>query len=383
MKTDVVPLPDQAVGLYLHVPFCTSKCRYCSFYSEPVGGSDPARLVSAMVTELHRYRNVEAVSTVYIGGGSPTSLPLHLLDRLLDAVVSIWPARREFTVECNPGQADARVLSILAKYGVNRLSFGVQSFDARELALLGRGHGPGEAIQAIELARTFGFDNVGLDLIFAIPGSTLTSWRRSLASAIALGVQHISAYGLSFEPGTALYDARETGQLEAVDEDTDRAMYELAIDDLAAAGFAQYEISNFARGGYQCLHNRGYWANCPYIGIGPAAGSYWDGKRMTNIPDVRQYIQRIEAGLPVYEQYECPGPTERICETAVLNLRTRDGIDLVRFQMTTGADFIKTFSDPLERYEGQGLIEVTGRRVRLAREALAVADPILCDFSAF
>ncbi len=383
MKTDLIPLQDEAVGLYLHIPFCTRKCRYCSFYSEPVADHDARRLISSMIAELDRYRAVETINTIYIGGGSPTALPLNLLDRLLETIVSIWPKPREFTVECNPKQIDTSVLSVLSKHGVNRLSFGVQSFNTEELALLGRGHSPDQAIRAIGQAYDFSFGNIGLDLIFAIPDSTLASWKHSLESAIALGVEHISAYGLSIEPGTALYQAKKAGQLAVVDEETDRAMYEMAIDELGKADFAQYEISNFAREGFRCLHNQGYWANRPYIGIGPAAGSYWNGRRMSNVADIGQYIQRIEAGLAGYECSEQPSPTDRICETAVLNLRTRDGIDLSHFRVMTGVDFVEMFSTSLRRYERQGLMEVTSDRVRLSRRALAVADPILCDFSAF
>lgn len=383
MKTDLIPRHGQAVGLYVHIPFCQSKCRYCSFYSKPLSGSDPADLVRALIAELDRYKEVETVQTVYLGGGSPTALPPDLLAQVLQAIISIWPAPREFTVECNPGQTDARTLSMLAGYGVNRLSFGVQSFDDGELALLGRRHSVKEAVQSIRRARELGFDNLGLDLIFAIPGSSLDTWKRSLGSALDLGVQHISTYSLSFERGTAFHEAREAGELTPVDEDTDRRMYETAIDTLTAGGLVHYEISNFARDGFQCLHNQGYWANRPYIGIGPSAGSYWSGKRMVNVSDIDRYIRRIEKNQPGYRRHEQPDAAERICETAVLNLRTRRGIDLVEFQMRTGADFKQIFSAPLKRYEQQGLIEVTADCVRLSREALAVADPILCDFSAF
>lgn len=381
MNTYLAPLPDETAGLYIHVPFCDAKCRYCGFYSERLGDHAPGPLVSALITELDRYRAVPAVHTVYIGGGSPTCLPRELLGRIAEAVRSRWPAPAEFTVECNPGQTNEQTLSMLRQYGVNRLSFGVQSFHPDELVMLGRRHSVEEAIGAIRMAQELGFDNVGLDLIFAIPGSTLASWRRCLQAAVELGVQHISAYSLSFEPGTPFEEAKRTGLLQSVDEDTDRAMYDLAIDFLASAGFAQYEISNFAQPGYACLHNQGYWRNHPYIGIGPSAGAYWHGKRTTNLADIDQYIQRVEAGLDAWEQYEEPGPDERACETAVLNLRTREGVDLTAFRHTTGVDFQEVFATPLRRYEYHGLIEINDNRVHLTRKALAVADSILCDFS--
>jgi len=381
VNTDLAPLPDETVGLYIHVPFCDAKCRYCGFYSERLGDQAPGPLVSTLITELARYRAVPAVDTVYIGGGSPTCLPRELLGRITEAVRSQWPAPAEFTVECNPGQTDEQTLSMLRQYGVNRLSFGVQSFHPEELVMLGRRHSVEQATGAVRMAQDLGFDNVGLDLIFAIPGSTLASWRHCLRAAVKLGVQHISAYSLSFEPGTPFEEARRTGLLQTVDEDTDRAMYDLAIDFLASAGFAQYEISNFAQPGCTCRHNQGYWRNHPYIGIGPSAGAYWRGKRTTNLADIDQYIQRVEAGLDAWEQYEEPGPDERACETAVLNLRTREGVDVTAFRHATGTDFQEVFATPLRRYEYHGWIEINDNRVRLTRKALAVADSILCDFS--
>lgn len=381
MSSDSPPPDSDIPGLYLHVPFCRSKCRYCAFYSEPVAGHDVPRLVSALRAEVGRYRSVRAVRTIYIGGGSPTSLPVDQLASLIETVASTWPDVQEFTVECNPGQTGAEMLSMLARHGVNRLSFGVQSFHAEELELLGRRHNVDDALRSVRQAQDLGFENVGIDLIFAVPGSTLSSWERCLESAVALEVQHLSAYSLSFEPGTALDESRRLAQFEGVGEDMDRAMYELAIDLLASGGFAQYEISNFAREGFECRHNMGCWENRPYIGIGPSAASYWLGERTANVADIDAYIRRIEAGLTATEQRQQPDHDDCICETAVLNLRTRRGVDLADFQRRTGADFRKIFERPLRRYEREGLIETGAGRVCLSRRALAVADSVLCDFS--
>jgi len=377
----LVPLLEEDTGLYIHVPFCHEKCRYCGFYSEPLNGHAPNPLVAALLAELDRYRDVNSVRTAYLGGGSPTSLPQGLLARIAAAVTTSWPVLEEFTVECNPSQADESTLSMLLHHGVNRLSLGIQSFHPEELGFLGRRHSVEQAVDSVRLAQKLGFGNVSIDLIFAIPGSTLASWRRCLRAAAELGVQHISAYSLSFEPGTPLDAARQAGEFRGVDEETDRAMYELAIDLLGSAGYDQYEISNFARPGYACRHNLGYWQNHPYIGIGPAAGSYWQGTRTVNLADIRRYIERIEAGLDAYDQCERPGAGDRVCETAVLNLRMRDGVDLGAFAHSTGADFQHVFEVPLRRYSRSGLIEIRENRVRLTRKALAVADSVLCDFS--
>jgi oxygen-independent coproporphyrinogen-3 oxidase len=381
VKTRSIACREDGVGLYVHVPFCESKCRYCGFHSEPIARHDPRRLVRALVAELDSYRTA-VVRTLYIGGGSPTSLPLNLLAELAEGVRSRWPDAMEFTVECNPGQTDTNMLSMLREHGVTRLSFGVQSSHSHELRLLGRRHSVEQAVQSVRQAMNMGFENVGIDLIFAIPGSTVASWRYSLESALALGVPHISAYSLSFEPQTPLSQALSSGEVEPVDEETDRAMYDLAIDVLASAGLDQYEISNFARPGFACLHNLGYWENRPYIGIGPSAASYWEGFRTTNVRDIQGYVDAIEAGQSANEQREHPSVSERICETAVLNLRRREGVSLAAFQRDTGADFLEVFARPLERYRRIGLIEANPRQVRLTREALPIADSVLVDFAA-
>jgi oxygen-independent coproporphyrinogen-3 oxidase len=367
-------------GLYVHVPFCDGKCRYCGFYSRPIGDHDPRRLVRALIAELDRYRNAP-MRTLYVGGGSPTSLSLDCLTELVEALASRWPDAAEFTVECNPGQTNAAVLGTLRDFGVNRLSFGVQSFHEHELKLLGRRHSVRQAVESVRQAIDMGFDRVAVDLIFAIPGSTLDSWRHSLDAAVALGVPHISTYSLSYEPGAALTLAAQRGEVQRIDEDTDRVMYDLAIDCLASAGIAQYEISNFARPGFECLHNQGYWENRPYIGIGPSAASYWQGARTSNVPDVESYVRAIEAGRSAEEQRSCPDADERIWETAILNLRRREGVSRAGFRRATGTDFLDVFARPVERYRRLGFIEVDDGRIRLTREALAVADSVLVDFA--
>jgi oxygen-independent coproporphyrinogen-3 oxidase len=370
------------VGLYVHVPFCQAKCRYCGLYSEPICLHNPGRLVRALLTELEAYRAVGAVSTAYIGGGSPSVLAPDLLADLAGTIRSYWPSLQEFTVECNPGQVRPDLLDRLLEAGVSRLSMGAQSFHARELELLGRRHNSDQIGQAVRQAKAAGFANVGLDLIFAIPGSTLASWQYSLDAAIDLEVQHISAYALSFEPGTSLDAARRAGRLRAVNEHMDRRMYELAMDRLQEAGFEQYEVSNFARPGRACLHNVGTWLNQPFIGIGPSAASYWQGRRTVNAADIGRYIAAIEAGQdPAAEVVTCTD-RDRVFETAVLNLRMREGIVLDRFERTTGRNALEVFAEPIRHHQGLGLIRADAHRVCLTEEALPIADSVLCDFAA-
>jgi oxygen-independent coproporphyrinogen-3 oxidase len=331
---------------------------------------------------LGQYDHIEAFQTVYIGGGSPSCLPAEQLLRLIREITSHWPKPEEFTIEVNPGQVKKDILSQLVAAGVNRISIGAQSFNSDELNFLGRRHSVGDIDRTVEMARQAGFENIGLDLIFAIPHSTLDSWQYSLRSAIDLGVQHISAYALTYEEGTPLQKAVEAGEVAPVDEEIDRQMYETTIDELEKAGFEQYEISNFAKPGFECKHNLNYWANKPYIGIGPAAGSYWQGERTLNIADIKKYIEAIEQGTTVTDESETPDNTQIACETAVLNLRRRCGIILDEFEKQTGFDAMKLFAEPIGRYRKLGLIETAEGQLFLTRDALPIADSVLCDFSA-
>jgi putative oxygen-independent coproporphyrinogen III oxidase len=395
--------------------------------------------VQALLTELEIHRSAEGVATAYVGGGSPTVLPQDLLVDLATSLSRTWPDLKEFTVECNPGQVNVELLAELRAAGANRLSFGGQSFRAAELELLGRAHTVEEIGRAVELARKAGFENLSLDLIFAIPGSTLADWQYSVDAALELGVSHVSAYSLSFEPGTVFETWRRVGRLNPVDEELDRAMYEWVMERLGQAGLRQYEISNFARPGFECRHNLGYWANRPYVGIGPGAssstgmgsqtrgGAAWErrapdrhekegqsgdwrsqanrdrapkrdtsrlgtqigdpgnpchGRRITHDPDIERYVAAVESGAQIPGEAQAVSWEDAICETAVLALRTRAGIDLAAFRERTGCEAIRTFAGPIRRYRDLGLIEVTDRAVRLTEQALPIADSILCDFAA-
>jgi len=362
----------------VHIPFCKAKCRYCGFYSEPIANHDSGRLVSAILKEMSRYDLGRAVKTVYIGGGSPSCLPAEQLLQL----VRECPTAEEFTIEVNPGQTNEKIVGQLRRLGVNRLSIGSQSFTQSELDFLGRSHKVDCIGRAVKQGRRTGFENISLDLIFAVPNSTLKSWRHSLKSAVDSDVQHISAYSLTYEKATPLQKAVEDGEVIPIDEETDRAMYEMAIDELEKAGFRQYEISNFAKSGFECSHNLVYWANKPYVGIGPTAASYWHGKRSSNIADIKKYIEMIEQGGSAVVESETPNDVEIACETAVLNLRRRNGINLTEFKTHTGFDALELFAEPIKLYKEMGLIENTDGRIFLTRGALPIADSVLCDFAA-
>jgi len=373
---------SDGTGLYVHVPFCRTKCRYCGFYSELIAEYDAGTIVSAMIAEMERYELGESIKTLYIGGGSPSSLTQEHLLRLVNQLTLLCPSAEEFTVEINPGQVDKTLLNELRRAGINRLSIGAQSFIQRELDFLGRRHTVGCIRKSVQQGRIAGFNNISLDLIFAVPGSCLDSWKHNLQAAIELAADHISAYSLTYEDQTPLGRDLVAGVIKPVDEDTDRAMYELTIDELARAGIDQYEISNFARDGFMCGHNLNYWANGSYIGIGPGATSYLQGTRSKNYADISKYAEAVRSGTSTVESSETLVGQEQACETSVLNLRRRCGIDLLEFKTRTGFDAMQLFAEPIRTYQKLGLINTDHGRVFLTRQAFGIADSILCDFAA-
>jgi oxygen-independent coproporphyrinogen-3 oxidase len=369
------------IALYIHIPFCTSKCRYCSFYSVPLDKNDVPAVINAMLRELDSYKLPKNFAdTIYIGGGSPTCIADEQLFFLISELAARAGKATEFTIEVNPTQVNYQTLSTLTKLGVNRLSIGAQSFDNADLNFLGRLYNSEDIVQAVNDSRRAGFKNISLDLIFAIPGQAIKIWRKTLESAIQLGIEHVSAYSLSYEKDTPLYKELQGGCVRKTDEETDRKMYELAITMLREAGIAQYEISNFARKGFECRHNLVYWANRPYIGIGPAAASYWQGARTANVNDIQKYVENIEQGQRPVAETDLPDARETACQTAILNLRRIRGIDLNEFQQQTGFNALNLFSEPVAKYKELGLISVSTNSIELTPEALPIADSILCDF---
>ena len=370
------------VGLYIHIPYCQKKCPYCAFYSEPIEQHKPEALVDALFMELEHYAMTERLETIYIGGGSPTCLPGCLLTETVVSLVSQYKDAAEFTIECNPAQANETALKQLRTLGVNRLSIGAQSFDANELKTLGRIHSPEQIAEAVRAGKAAGFDNIGLDLIFGVPGSTVDTWRYSLETAAALDVQHISAYSLTIEKTTPFDRAVRAGQLAMIDEAAEREMHKTTRAFLKDAGFVQYEISNFAKPGYECRHNLRYWKNLPVVGIGPAAAGWYRGRRTTNIADIKKYITKIEAGQSPHTEEEIPAPEQIACETAVLGLRMTNGIDMHEFEKQTGFDLIMLFGSAIKQHCASGLLECTAdNHCRLTEKGFSYADTVAGDFA--
>jgi len=368
---------DLPKAVYIHIPFCKRKCSYCGFYSKSPQEYDVGKLLNAEIAELEKSPIDKPVRTLYIGGGNPSCIGQDLLCNFLKKVLTLTGKPDEFTVEVNPADSDEKLLKELFELGVNRISIGVQSFSDRELAFLGRGYSAKQAQKTIETAKAVGFKNISVDLIFAIPGSDLKSWQQTIEKAIQSGVQHISAYCLTYEKNTPLEKSKSSGRIKTVDEETDRQMYETAIETLGDAGFNHYEISNFAKNGFECKHNLTYWKNDFYIGIGPAACSYIEGRRIENINDIEKYIIQKDAAA---EKTEI-SLSEKACQTAVLGLRLIKGIDLTEYTQKTGFDIFELFKVSIEKNLKSNLLQLKDNRLSLTKPALPIADSVLCDFS--
>ncbi len=382
--------------IYIHVPFCRSKCRYCAFYSEaPAPGAFEA-YTEALLREID-LRSDELgsrqVETIFFGGGTPSLLPVPLLDRILEALAARFSFARqaagntevlEISLEANPESlaAPGRAADLKAM-GITRLSIGAQSFDDARLRLIGRPHTAAGAEKAVRAAQQAGFGNIGLDLIRGLPGSgrlaahTRASWLRELHRAVALAPQHISTYCLTLEPGTPLAGA--AGTLRLPTEAAQAAMYHEGAAFLESEGFPQYEVSNFARPGFTCRHNQGYWRGADYLGLGPGAVSTLEGFRRANPPDFAVWRAACLSDDDAGETETLPRETMAL-ERLMLGLRTVEGVDLPAWEALSGRSFAATHGDLARALEVAGLVTVSADRLASTRQGLAVADAIVERF---
>ncbi len=370
-------------SIYVHIPFCTRKCDYCSFFSIPIDNNfDYSRYVDSILKELASFDfNREKVKTCYVGGGSPSAIPHKELLRLLQGISKALCGIEEFSIEVNPSQVSLTDLENIKQAGVNRLSIGAQSFFDDELSLLTRPYKSEVVTNVFNDARDAGFTNISLDLIFALPKQSLARWNENLDRAIELSPQHISVYSLSYENGTRFLDKLNSLEFARADEALERQMYELAISKLASAGLEQYEISNFAKRGFRCDHNLSYWYNRSYIGLGAGASSSYDRKRIENVCDIEKYMQLIEAKKRATGNITYISDDDFLSESAILMLRLREGIELKRFQETTGRDIYDIFGEPIRYHICQGNLIEEDAHIFLSDSSIAIGDKIFCDFS--
>jgi oxygen-independent coproporphyrinogen-3 oxidase len=374
-------LDIQPRSAYIHVPFCAHRCGYCDFTLVARRDDLIDAYLEALAIELSKLERPREVDTLFFGGGTPTHLPAPQLERLM-VLARTWflpMPGAEICVEANPAGLDDAKIAVLADAGVNRLSLGAQSFDAAVLKLLERDHRGSDIPDVVERVRRR-IPNVGLDLIFGVPGQSLDLWRATVSAAIALQPTHVSTYGLTFEKGTSFQSRLNKGLLDRCEEESERQMYALAMDELPRAGFEQYELSNFAQPSFRCRHNEVYWAGKPFFGFGPGAARYAAGRRELNHRSVTTWINRVLAGQSPIAESEELSPEGRARERVMLNLRRCEGLNLADFREQTGFDFRDLAGEALPRHLRQGLLEECEGHVRLTREGRFLADTVVAEY---
>lgn len=365
-------------GIYIHIPFCVKKCRYCDFISFDNRCEYTGAYIDALISEMREYKGVCA-DTVFIGGGTPTCIGAQQFERVLTAVSDCFEISEnvEFTIEANPKTLNPEKLALMKKSGVNRISIGVQSFNDAELLKIGRIHNAETALGTIERIKKAGFDNFNIDLMSALPGQTPESFKKTLKTAVESNPAHISCYSLILEENTPLWREYEESGLDIPDEDTEREMYEYACRYLEKNGYRRYEISNFAKPGMESRHNIKYWKCEEYIGLGLAAHSYFGGARFSNTSDLAAYL----AGNRKIGETEMLTRRDMIEEFMMMGLRMRDGVSRLEFKRRFGVDMDSVYHAELDKFLKNGYLKEKGENIYLSDEGVSVSNSIMCEFA--
>lgn len=382
MTSDLKPL-----AIYIHIPFCAKHCAYCDFnvYVEKTQSTLVPQTVEAICQDIVRSAREDGgrpISTIFFGGGTPTFLSGAQLTCILETIRDHFAVDpdAEISSEANPGSSDAEKFAAMRAAGFNRLSVGVQAFDDALLVALDRFHTAGEAERALRAARDAGFTNLNLDLMFGLPHQTPALWKATLERALALGTEHLSLYALTLEAGTRFERLYAGGKLELPDEDTELAMYERSIAILTVAGYEHYEVSNFARPGFRSRHNQVYWRNEEYLGIGPGAVSYLEGRRWKRERLPARYIQKMHASADLAVESECLDQEGALGETMMLGLRLRDGLPLARVRERFGIDPLVHFAAQIRRLQEREVLVLENDTLRLTYTGLLIANDVLNEF---
>lgn len=367
--------------IYVHIPFCVRKCFYCAFNSATADENFRAAYVDALVTEINLRGDGSTVETIYFGGGTPTTLTLEQLEKILSAVKKNFRVddSAEVTIEANPGTVDENFLRGLKSLGFNRLSLGVQTFDDALLKIIGRIHTAREAVETIESAKKF-FGNVSVDLMYGLPTQILDDVARDIARIKNFDVQHVSVYGLEIETGTKFFALNAAGRLPLPDDDTCADMYDLITTALPALGFNRYEVSNFARENFFSRHNVGYWTGKKFFGFGAGAHGFDGALRVSNVRDAATYIKKISAGEKISVVEEIVTRTAAMEEFCFLGLRMTDGISAKTFRQNFGAEIFDVFGDAIERNHQRGLLNVVGDKIFLTQRGMSLGNEVFADF---
>lgn len=369
-------------GIYLHIPFCKTRCIYCDFYST-TRSELKTRYVQALCRELamrESYLKGEQIETVYFGGGTPSQLEEEDFRLIFDTIDKVYGLDhcREITLEANPDDLTEEYLHMLSTLPFNRLSMGIQTFDEATLRLLKRRHSATQAVEAVKKAREAGFQNISIDLIYGLPGETIERWENDLQQAVSLTPEHISAYHLTYEEGTPIYNMLQKHQVEEVDEEISVCFFSTLMDKLKAAGYEHYEISNFCQPGKYSRHNTSYWKGVPYLGCGPSAHSFDGNSREWNIASINDYIEGIEHGQRRYET-EPRDKTTAYNELVITSIRTMWGIPLSTLEKEYGTELLQYCKRMASPYLAAGQLAEEDGTLRLTRDGIFISDSIMRD----
>lgn len=369
------------ISLYIHIPFCKQRCFYCDFPT--FSGKERFRkdYIEALVKEIEEKCSDYLIKTIFIGGGTPSYLEENELEKLLITVSKLnLSDKLEYSMECNPGTVNEEKLKIMKKYGVNRISFGLQSCNDNLLKKIGRIHTFDEFLENYNLARKVGFNNINVDLMYGLPNLTIKDWENTLERICDLKPEHISAYSLIIEEGTAFHNLYEKNILKLPSEEDERVMDKLTKEILKANGYHQYEISNFALEGKECEHNKVYWSLKEYIGVGSASSSYIDGSRFSNTTNINDYIEKINNNVSVViDKYE-NSIKDEMEEFVFMGLRMISGIDLLRFKKKFGIDINSIYKEVIEKNIKDGLLVVKEDKMFLTAKGMELSNSVMSDF---
>ena len=369
------------ISLYIHIPFCKQRCFYCDFPTFAGKEGFREEYIGALVKEIEEKCSNYLIKTIFIGGGTPSYLEENELEKLLIAVSKLNLSNKlEYSMECNPGTVNEDKLKIMKRYGINRISFGLQSCNDKLLKKIGRIHTFDEFLENYNLARKVGFDNINVDLMYGLPNLTIKDWKNTLEKICELKPEHVSAYSLIIEEGTAFYKLYEKDKLELPSEDDERVMDKLTKDILKANGYHQYEISNFALDGRECEHNKVYWLLDEYIGVGSASSSYIDGYRLVNTSNINDYIERISNNISVViDKYE-NSIEDEMEEFVFMGLTMVLGIDLLKFKRKFGIDINGIYKEVIEKNIKDGLLVVKEDKMFLTAKGMELSNSVMSDF---
>lgn len=365
-------------GLYIHIPFCQRRCVYCGFFSTTALKRRQA-YVDTLCLEMHM-REACPLHTIYLGGGTPSLLEPSMLRQLFSTIYKVYEVSpdAEVTIECNPDDVTDTYANVLREIGVNRVSIGLQTFSDTRLRFLNRRHDSHQAVEAYRCLRSAGFDNISIDLIFGFPGETLEDWREDIGHALDLGMEHLSAYSLTYEEGTLLYHMLEKGQVDEMDDETFLSMYELLMDAMSEAGYEHYEISNFALPGFRSRHNSSYWDGTPYMGIGAGAHSYYGDVRQANIADLELYMETVSQGeLPA--EWEVLSMNDRYNDVITTALRTKEGVFLPDIERKFGVSFLQYMMENAHPHIEAKRLALEQGRLHFTKNGIFLSDTVMRD----